>query len=469
MNPDPKTHTLRIGIIGGGFCGALTAVHLLRNNRDDISLLLFDAANDPGKGVAYSTYTASHLLNVKAKNMSAFPEDPEHFVRWLLNREAVGNVEKEMIAESYQPRATYGTYLAELFSHECRHSAERLQVIRKRVTGFRKSGTLHLLTAADGSEYEVDRTVLATGNFAPGKPKGVPLAFTSSKLYFSDPWSKQAVMSYGDNRPVLIVGTGLTMVDVVQGLREEGYEGKIVALSPKGFRILSHRDYEPQPQILDALHPPYRLDEVFRLFRKHIREVHARGVSGEAVVDAVRSKTSDIWASFSLEEKKRFMAHLRHLWGLARHRLPKEIHTMIQSEIDRGLLSVRPGRILDIHEENGAATVTFFNRDMAAIEQLTVGRVINCTGPQSDVRRMEDPLLRSLLESGLITPDPLDLGLRCDHDGHPIGSDDTIEPSLIVLGSLLKGDRWESTAVPELRKQAQAAAGKLSTGNNLGG
>ncbi|MFM2134955.1 MAG: hypothetical protein RL021_355, partial [Bacteroidota bacterium] len=268
--------------------------------------------------------------------------------------------------------------------------------------------------------------------------------------------------------PVLIIGTGLTMVDVVQGLREEGYEGNIVALSPKGFRILSHRDYEPQPQILEALHPPYRLDEVFRLFRKHIREVHSRGVSGEAVVDAVRSRTPEIWAAFSLEEKKRFMAHLRHLWGLARHRLPKEIHMLIQSEISRGLLIVRPGRILDIHEENGAATVTFFNRDSATIEQLMAGRVINCTGPQTDVRRLGDPLLNSLLEGGHITPDPLDLGVRCDATGHPIGSNDSVDPSLIIVGSLLKGDRWESTAVPELRKQAQAAAEKLSTGNNRG-
>lgn len=452
---------LRIGIIGGGFCGALTAVHLLRSQHPETTIVLFEPATEPGKGIAYAPYSTQHLLNVKAKSMSAFPDDPEHFVRWLLDNTEVKGTRMETIAESYQPRSVYGAYIASIFSEESRKHPGRIRLVQQRVVDFRKSGTIHLLTAADGTQYPVDRTVLATGNFLPGKPKGIPHSFTSSPLYFKDPWAQIAVSGYDSALPVLIAGTGLTMVDVVIGLREAGYPGTVVALSPKGYSILSHQEYEPQPQILESLHPPYRLEEVFKLFRQHIREVRSKGISGESVVDAVRLRTTEIWSSFTAEEKRRFIAHLRHLWGLARHRLPKSVHTGIQTEIDRGSLKIKPGRILDIHEENGAATVTFYNRDTGGIEQMTVGRVINCTGPQTDIKRLDDPLFKSLLLGGHIVSDAMDMGVQCDEDGHPIGTDTVPDSSLIVIGSLLKGDRWESTAVPELRKQAQAAAKKL--------
>jgi uncharacterized NAD(P)/FAD-binding protein YdhS len=235
----------------------------------------------------------------------------------------------------------------------------------------------------------------------------------------------------------------------------------VVALSPKGFRILPHRDYEPQPGILESLQPPYRLHEMFRLFRHHIREVRSRGVTGEAVVDAVRSRTGEIWSCFTQEEKRTFVSHLRHLWGLARHRLPAQVHSQISDELTGGSLTIRAGRVTDVVADNAAAKVAFINRESGKAETLAVGRVINCTGPQTDLQRLNDPLFKGLVEQGFVLPDPLGMGISCDAYGHPLTKGLQPDTSIVAVGSLLKGDRWESTAVPELRMQAKVAAQQL--------
>ncbi|MFM2207799.1 MAG: hypothetical protein RL213_1774 [Bacteroidota bacterium] len=452
---------LRIGIIGGGFCGAMAAIHLLRSGREGLSVILFDPSSETGRGIAYAPYSTGHLLNVRAGNMSAFPEAPDDFVKWLAQHGTGSELQTAELAKSYQPRSLFGDYISGLFSSEKAKHGDAIRIVRKRITGFRKDENQHVLRTHDGDEVRVDRTLLATGNFLPGKPKGVPESFVGSPLYFNDPWSEASVTGYSGVLPVLLMGTGLTMVDVVIGLREKGYKGPVVALSPKGFRILPHRDYEPQQGILESLHPPYRLREVFRVFRYHIREVRSRGVTGEAVVDAVRSRTGEIWSGFTQEEKRTFVSHLRHLWGLARHRLPATVHSQISEELARGYLEIRAGRMTGLTEENGAAKATFFSRESGDAETILVGRVINCTGPQTDLQRLSDPLFNDLIGQGFVTPDPLGMGIHCDRYGHPIGMDLKTDKTMVAIGSLLKGDRWESTAVPELRMQAKVAAERL--------
>lgn len=450
-----------IAIIGGGFCGTLTAVHLLRASQKDISILLFESTNEPGKGIAYTSYSSSHLLNVAAKNMSAFPDVPEDFVGWLKKNPEYSRLNDTEIGQLFVPRILFGNYLQGILQQAIHDYPGVLQIVRKRVVACKKNDGQFVLHTADGTSYPAGKVVIATGNFLPGKPKGIPAGFTASSRYFKNPWDPAAVTMADDKLPVLIIGTGLTMVDVVIGLTEKRPHQKIIAISPKGYEILSHKHYGHQPAILEELHPPYHLDRLVALFRQYIRAVWKQGITGEAVVDAVRSRTQEIWRALSLEEKKRFISHLRHLWGLARHRLPAGIHSMMRQLRERGQLTIIPGRIVDAHEDEKAVIITYCERKTNSINELRVSRVINCTGPQTDILRLEDPLFAQLLEDDILLPDPLGMGIRCDQYGRPLSAAGNSVDNLFVLGSLLKGDRWESTAVPELRSQAKEVASHL--------
>ncbi|MFZ7146560.1 MAG: FAD/NAD(P)-binding protein, partial [Bacteroidota bacterium] len=227
---------------------------------------------------------------------------------------------------------------------------------------------------------------------------------------------------------------------------------------PNGFNILSHKKHHPQRNILDELSPPFDLTTLFKLFYKHVREAHLRGESGETVVDAVRSQTQIIWQQLSLEDKKRFMAHLRHLWGVARHRLPGDIHGQIQSMIANRSLQVMAGRISDINEADGFLEVKIALRGSDKTEIVKVQRIINCTGPLTDITKFKSELYSGLLRKKFIQPDEMKLGIDATADGRIIDENGKASNSIFTLGSLLKGKLWESTAVPELRKQAELLA-----------
>jgi uncharacterized NAD(P)/FAD-binding protein YdhS len=443
-----------IAIIGGGFCGMMTAIQLKLQSTKPLHVLIFESSSAIGRGTAYSGYSINHLLNVEARNMSAFPDEPDHFVKWAEKTYGKSNPEFNDVSRKFLPRLWYGEYLNELAKHTLQPSDELFTctVINSRVeAGF-------ILHSESGVHYTADFVVLATGNFPPSKPKGIPLTFTESKRYCANPWKAASVEGCSDNEPVLIAGTGLTMVDVVQGLREKGFTGKIIALSPKGFEILPHRRHDAKIDLEGDVKQPYQLGQLFTVFKKHIRKVRSEGITGEAVVDAIRPKTPSIWKALSHADRVRFLSHVRHLWGLARHRLPAEVHTGLREQIEGGLLEIVAGRILDIHDESSHAAVTWRDRKTGTIREQAVQRVINCTGPATDITKTADPLFVSLLRQGLICSDALHMGIECNEDFEVLNQKGEKIGMFYALGALLKGQLWESTAIPELRLQTKAVA-----------
>ena len=240
--------------------------------------------------------------------------------------------------------------------------------------------------------------------------------------------------------------------------RKKKFNNKIYALSPKGFNILAHRPHHPQREILDELAPPYEIEKLVQLFRKYVHKAWKHGESGETVVDAVRSKTQEIWQSLDLKDKQRFMSHVRHLWGVARHRLPAHIHNQVQDLITQGKLEILAGRIQDAFEEDGLVTLKIKRRKSQQEETIKVARVINCTGPQTDILKFDSLLFQNIIRKGYIFPDEMKLGVEANPDGRILQKDGKPSSQLFTLGTLLKGKLWESTAVPELRMQTKKLA-----------
>jgi uncharacterized NAD(P)/FAD-binding protein YdhS len=450
-----------VSIIGGGFCGVMSMVHLAAGADFPLHLTLFNSRYPTGRGIAYNTYSERHLLNVEARNMSAFHSQPSHFADWCRGIKSIG-ISPDQIPFSYVPRNYYGQYLNEIMENTVKNPPPgvSIDIVEEEVTDLEHEDRIRVITAG-GKKIQSDKVILATGNHEPGNP-GIPgMSFLESKNYFPNPWSEDAVRGLRKGDTVLIIGTGLTMVDIVLGLEEKKFDGHIIALSPRGFNILPHRKYNPQRSILDELAPPYDLKNLFRLVYKHIRRARLNGESGETVVDAIRSKTQEIWQHLTLDEKKTFMTHIRHLWGVARHRIPGEVHAQIQELIKESKLEVIAGRVKDFSEDDSGITVTIHKRKDQTDAELRVARVINCTGPQSDIRKHDSDLIKNLVRKGTILPDEMNLGVHATADGRIIGADGSISERIFTLGSLLKGKLWESTAVPELRVQAERIASMI--------
>jgi uncharacterized NAD(P)/FAD-binding protein YdhS len=458
-----------ICIIGGGFSGVMVAVHLIREAKSPIHLVLVNSGHPLTRGVAYSSYSNKHLLNVAAKNMSAFPDQPDHFLRWIRNHENYGVIDHETLPGMFLPRNIYGHYIKEVFDSAIRKKPGHVSIsfVHDEAIDIEVNGLMAHVYFKMSPTVVAHQVVLATGNHEPQDPKLNDPSFYSSRNYFRNPWAQDSVNNLDPDKEVLIIGNGLTMVDVVMGLKEKQHRGKIYSLSPNGFRILPHRTIKPYTGLIDELAPPYDLNKLVSLFRKHLAKLRAEGGNGEMLVDTLRPLTQKIWQTWSLNEKKRFMFHIRHIWGVARHRLPMSVHHQIQEMILDDKLEIIAGRLKSLTEHPNHISVSFIRRTDQKEHMIHVNRVINCTGPQTDVTKMRMPIIENLLRRGYIDSDEMRLGMRALADGTVIGKDGQPSDILYTIGSNLKGILWESTAVPELRMQAKNLSAKLLESSEL--
>ena len=452
-----------IAIIGGGFAGSMTAVHLMKQHEVPVHIILINSHYPLAKGVAYSSYSHKHLLNVPAKNMSAFPDKPNDFMNWIKNHDNYGALDQNELPGMYLPRNIYGHYLKDTFDNAIRKKPENVSIefIHDEAIDLEKTETQVQIYFSVSPPIFADKVLLAMGNQQPRHPDFRNDTFINSKRYFPNPWVNEAVSHPEKDEQVLVIGNGLTMVDVVFGLREKKFNGKIFSLSPHGFKILPHRKFEPYTGLMDDLNPPYNLEKLVKTFRAHVKILRSNGVTGEAVVDSLRPLTQKIWLSLSKKEKERFMYHLRHMWGVARHRLPMDVHKHIQHMILDDKLEIISGRIHSLQELNDGVEITIARRNKSEMLNIKVGRVINCTGPEVDITKMKSPLIQNMLLSKTVLPDELKMGFYATPDGTIINSDGSTSERIFTIGSWLKGILWESTAVPELRGQAKAVAGKM--------
>jgi len=452
-----------IAIIGGGFSGNMLAVHLLNTAKGPLHIVLINSGYPLSKGVAYSSYSHKHLLNVPAKNMSAFPDKPNHFIDWIKKHENYRVIDQTALPMMFLPRNIYGYYLKDIFDTAIRKKPEYVTISfvhDEAIDIEERDGKANVYFSVSPGVV-ADKVVLAIGNHSPDTPALKDKSIYSSSNYFGNPWLHEAVNHLDPDKEVFILGNGLTMVDVVLGLKEKKHKGKIYSLSPNGFQILPHREFEPYKELINELTPPYDLPKIVSLFRTHVKRLRDSGLAGEAAVDSLRPLTQIVWQSWSKQEKERFMYHIRHMWGVARHRLPMEIHKMIQQLILDDKLEIIAGRVQRMEETDQGIRVTFKRRRDQKIYEALVARVINCTGPLSDINKLERPLIKNLISRDLIHADEMKLGIDATAEGTVLDKNQKPSKHLYTLGSTLRGLLWESTAVPELREQARTLAAKL--------
>lgn len=445
-------------IVGGGFTGSMVAVHLLRHNEIRARVILIEKRARCGRGLAYSTDNWGHLLNVPAGKMSAFPSGPEHFLSWVNSAETAADYRYD--ASSFVPRRLYGDYLASLLQSSLEANPDRFKHIRGQVIEIATIANGLELKTADGTAIRADRVVLALGNFPPFPPINNAPELAATGHYIPDPWEPGALSRIPPGARVILIGAGLTMVDIAIALIGGGHHGELHAISRHGLRPLRH------PAVTVPV-SPFRLDDSPLSVRGMLRAVRHRikadsEQNWQGVIDALRPITQELWRRTSIAERRRFLRHLQARWDVHRHRLAPEIAAQIDQAAASGQLHFHAGRIIACAKVGDRLLVTIRPRGHNEIVTLATEYVINCTGPASDYRRIDDPLVRSLIERGLARPDPLGLGLEIGRDLHPIGAGGNPSERLFAAGPMTKGEGWEITAVPDLRTQAAALADRLA-------
>jgi uncharacterized NAD(P)/FAD-binding protein YdhS len=457
----PTSQPESIAIIGGGFSGIMTAVNLARLSRRQLQITIINQHRPTGRGVAYGTRRIEHLLNVAARNMSAFPDMPDHFLQWLRTRSEYDTVPDIELRERFIPRLIYGDYLRSLMHQQLQFRGEPALVSTTMIDGEAADVTREANGAAvhlsDRSRVEADRVVLATGNEPPaGFPGSAELA--DHPAWIGNPWQAWETRLPASGGTVVFLGTGLTTVDGIITLRTLGWQGLMHAVSRNGwlphshFRGIEYPDFPPPEVGLASL----GLTKLLALIEQHCARLRDLGASPAIIVDKLRPHTQRIWQNLTLEERKEFARRHAARWNVLRHRIPPEIHAQVTTAQLIRQLQVHSALIERVEAEGDKVRV-HLNGGKSLLGDL----VINATGPQSRFSATRSELLQNLLRSGLVAPDEMEMGVRIDADHTVINREGKRSKTLLALGPLLRGTLWETIAVPELRGQARRVAETL--------
>ncbi len=438
--------TGHVAIIGGGFSGTMLAVQLLR--RGDTRVTLIEPSGKPGRGLAYGAAHAIHLLNVRAGGMSAYPDDPGHFARWL---EARGGGD----AATFAPRLLYAEYVQEQLREAVAGAAGKLTLIEDAASDVAATAAGATISLVGGGRVEADAAALAVGNSPPKPPRMLAEAGLPPERFFADPWLPGAADGLASDDQVLVIGTGLTMVDLVLLLDQRGFTGPILAVSRRGLLPRAHAAGPP---------PQPRSEVPTTIASALLREVRDQGKSAgwRQAVDALRPVTQDLWRTATPDVRGRFLRHLRPWWDVHRHRIAPEIHDRLQAMMDSGQLRVAAGKLASAENRPDGVDVAWRARGAAEVEHVTVARIVNCTGPEADLRGSSDPLLRALVQAGTIRPDPLGIGIDVDSESRVIAADGQAQQRLFAVGPITRGTFWEIVAVPDIRTQVAGVASRLA-------
>ncbi|MEV4276565.1 FAD/NAD(P)-binding protein [Actinoplanes xinjiangensis] len=431
-----------VAIIGGGCGGALAAAAITRNPA--WRTVLISPEDRPGRGVAYGAAEPWHLLNSRVSTMSADATDPQHLLRWCRARGLPAD------AATFLPRAWYGDYLADHLAGAASTAGSRLVHHRAEAVGVRPEQAGWTITDANGCRIHADQVILALGNPPPRPPAAVTAAALDSPAFVADPWAPGvldralAAVRSPAAAPVLLLGTGLTAVDVVLTLNEKARGVPVEALSRRGLLPQTHPQ-RPAPAVDLALPEAAALGPLLR----HVRAAIAEGADWTAVVEYVRHHADRLWNGLTPAAQERFLRHVQRYWEVHRHRMAPPIAARIDRLRDQGTLRIRSGRLLCIDPDPGGGLLAHIEGEAPR----RYAAVVSCTGP-GPLPSSAGPLLTALLADGLVTTGPHGLGLDADVDGR-------VRPGLWLVGPLRRGRSWESTAVPEIRAQVERLAAAL--------
>jgi uncharacterized NAD(P)/FAD-binding protein YdhS len=460
--------TPRVAVIGGGFAGAAFAIHLIRANGErPLSLDIYEPRPLLGAGLAYSSEDPAHRINVAAARMAVFSEDPTHFDRWFRETSEAGADPEALLEDgrAYPRRAAFGRYMDQLLRTAAGAFPNvHLRHRRNKVVDVQRSGDAYGLTTETGAESVADLVVLSPGHPAPPRLRYATAEAASAPRFVADPWRPSALSQIRSNDEVLIIGTGLTMADVVASLRLQGHTGPITAVSRRGLTPRPRTTLPVEAFGTFNQPPTESASALLRNVRRAVRAAAREGKPWECVVDALRQQGTAVWQGLSPASRRRFLRHLRTWWDVHRYQIAPQLDRVLVDDQRSGRLKIIKADVRAIGRFQGSFHVSLNLRGKTRHREVEsfFDAVINCTGPDHGTIVESDPLLRTMSEHGLLRPDPHGLGIEVDRYARVIGGDGAPSCNLFVAGPLARGYFGELMGLPQVSLQPERLAIHLS-------
>ena len=427
-----------VTIVGGGASGILLAINLMRKSSKKITINIIEKDKENFiTGIAYSTKELCHLLNVRASGMSLFSEDGEHFYNWLISNGYT------YTKDDFVPRMIFGKYLKDTY--------HLLKTITNSETNEIFDECINIdidnseVILKSGTKVKSDKIVLALGHISPSETN--TLRNIDYSKYHRSPWNSDLYDKIEKDEDILLIGSGLTADDITLSLISKGHSGKIYSISRNGKQPIIHQHYEKYSSFFEEIRDK-DVNTVFSIVKEHIK----RSKNPLGVIDSLRPHNQIIWQQFSKNDKERFLRHINPLWNTIRHRKPTQNGERLQELVDKGQLIYLKGRISDFAISDNIIRIEYQTKEY--IKNLSVNTIINCIGPESSYKRIEMPLLKNLFSSGVIRSNESDMSISVKN-WRVISNNSISQENLYAIGPLLKGELFESTAIPEIRVQAE--------------
>ncbi|KAA6168402.1 MULTISPECIES: FAD/NAD(P)-binding protein [Pseudomonas] len=451
-------------IIGGGLSGTMLAVQLLRLPGQR-QILVIEPRRELGRGEAYSAVELGHTLNGNAARMSVDPDNADDLTQWLTDYIGAGgwpesDQQHVPISELFPPRGIFGLYAQQRLAEAKAFSASTVEHIRAEVVDLQVEDEGVLLTLDNGQQLRGAQAVLATGMFPAARtPQTESSGLNAAAV---DPWDVQAMTQIDPQAPVLIIGSGLTMVDAVVSLEQAGHRGPIEVFSRHGLLPHVRRQPPSWEDFLGANHNLRSPRQLLREVRRQCRLALEQGIDWQAPLDTVRAHIGRLWSQASEGEKRQFVRHVRPWWESHHHRSPPLSAQLVARLHEEGRLRIQAASYKGLEPSGSGVTIRLRRRGEPAVTLVSGAALINSSGIEYDWRRVARPLPQQLLKRGLVQPGPLALGIAADASGAVLDAQGQVSARLFAMGPPLRGMWWESTAVTDVALQAKALASTLT-------
>ena len=447
-----------IAIVGGGFSGSAAAYHLAADGAK-ARILVFEPRGRLGAGLAYGGSDPTHRINVPATRMSLLPGDETHFARWLEMSGALASDPDSLSgSDAFPTRPTFGCYVEDALRPFL--SEGRIVHVEDRVISAARAGRTWTVGASRGASFLADLLVIATTHPKPSVPPPLD-AFRGDPRLVEDGLADDALDAIEADDRVMIVGSGLTAVDIVASLDGRGHRGPIAMVSRRGLRPRGHPTQSFPAEGDFVSNPARSATQLVADVRRAVRRAIAEGRTWHSVLDGVRAQGDQIWNALDPEARRRIVRHLRPFWDVHRFRAAPQIEAVLERRLANGSLELLRARFGRADRVEGGFAVELLDRRRGAAITRRFERVIIATGPaHGDILRAQ-PYLRELAEAGLVALDQTGLGLRTSRQGRAIGSTGEPEPTLFVAGPLARGTFGELMGLPQVSNYARFIADEL--------
>ena len=426
-------------VVGGGFAGVAVAYHLLREMNADGRVHLVEMGPWLGRGIAYGVESEVFRLNVPASRMSIDPAAPDDFLAFSGGGEP----------HAFLGRALFARYVTARLASAVRESAAKVRLWR----GEAVAVTPNSVVLRSGTTLPAAVVVLATGIV----PR-VTHPYWHAKVV--DAWDECALATLPKQGRLLVVGSGLSALDVLAFLDAQGFAGEVTLISPRGLLPLPH---EPVFQAAPALtaaevqRAPRALGPLVRWVRDTIAAAVRAGMPWQRAVDRLRPHVVELYRALPPAHRARFVRHVRPYWDVFRHRAPVDALERVETWEREGRLRRLAGRVAIDQHDLGELMVDIQERS-GRQRRERFDAMVRCVGPALNVTEAQTPLLRSLIDGGLATLVPHGLGIETTPEGRVV--DGRREPSsrLYGIGAVRRASDWETTSVPDIARHAQQLA-----------